>query len=81
MQPGHSRKVQTHTNGNDDSWIADDTGSVKKGSHLVGVARQYGGQAGKADNSCRFVTARIHVAPEYQRRARDEDIFAGYLPL
>ena len=32
------------------AWIVDDTGVVKKGTHSVGVARQYCGQVGKQDN-------------------------------
>jgi len=32
------------------AWIVDDTGLVKKGTHSVGVARQYCGQVGKREN-------------------------------
>src|SRR3954465_11602346 len=38
------------------AWIVDDTGLPKKGSHSVGVARQYCGQVGKQD-SCQVAVS------------------------
>ena len=43
-------------NGPIEAWIVDDTGFVKKGTHSVGVARQYCGQIGKPEN-CRVAVS------------------------
>src|SRR6202040_4118217 len=44
------------------AWVVDDTGVVKKGTHSVGVVRQYCGQVGKQEN-CR-VAVSLSVATE-----------------
>jgi SRSO17 transposase len=43
-------------NGEVEAWIIDDTGFAKKGTHSVGVTRQYCGQLGKQDN-CRIAVS------------------------
>jgi SRSO17 transposase len=57
------------------AWIVDDTGFPKKGTHSVGVARQYCGQVGKQDN-CR-VAVSLSVST---REASLPIAFRLYLP-
>ncbi len=57
------------------SWIVDDTGFPKKGTHSVGVARQYSGTMGKVGN-CQ-VAVSLHYATD---QAAVPLNFALYLP-
>jgi len=50
-------------------WIVDDTGFPKKGTHSVGVARQYCHQTGKSDN-CRVAVSRSFAAARVACRWR-----------
>jgi len=45
-----------------EAWVVDDTGFPKKGSHSVGVQRQYSGTMGRKDN-CQ-VAVSLHLASE-----------------
>ena len=57
------------------AWVVDDTGFPKKGSHSVGVARQYSGTLGKIGN-CQ-VAVSLHYATDDAAVPLD---FALYLP-
>lgn len=58
-----------------DSWIVDDTGLLKQGTHSVGVQRQYSGSAGKITN-CQIAVS-LCVATATDHLPID---FALYLP-
>src|SRR4029453_8779865 len=58
-----------------DSWIIDDTGFLKQGTHSVGVQRQYTGSAGKVTN-CQIGVS-LTVATKNEQVPID---FALYLP-
>lgn len=57
------------------AWVVDDTGFPKKGSHSVGVARQYSGTLGKVGN-CQ-VAVSLHYATDHAAIPLD---FQLYLP-
>ena len=57
------------------TWIIDDTGFLKQGSHSVGVQRQYSGSAGKVTN-CQIGVS-LSVASRTEHVPID---FALYLP-
>jgi SRSO17 transposase len=48
-----------------DAWIVDDTGFPQKGTHSVGVTRQYCGQVGKQEN-CRVAVEQASFPVPYQ---------------
>ena len=48
-----------------ESWIVDDTGFLKQGTHSVGVQRQYTGTAGKVTNCQIGVTLSVATATEH----------------
>jgi len=60
------------------AWIIDDTGFPKKGSHSVGVTRQYCGQLGKPDN-CQ-VAVSLSVATHQGSLPVAYRLYLGQLP-
>jgi len=52
--------------------IVDDTSFPKKGSHSVGVARQYCGQLGKQDNCQVAVSLSVGFAIQFWPTCADE---------
>jgi hypothetical protein len=71
------------------AWVVDDTGIPKKGTHSVGVARQYCGPLGKQDNCQVAVTVslanrtmsvpcawRLYLPPEWSRDRRRREACA-----
>jgi SRSO17 transposase len=60
-------------NGSVVAWIVDDTGFVKKGTHSVGVVRQYCGQVGKQEN------CRVAVSLSGHRTGQSSDRLASVL--
>src|ERR1700730_7712025 len=54
------------------AWVVDDTGLVKKGTHSVGVTRQYCGQVGKQEN-CR-VAVSLSLSTRAARRRKSTGI-------
>jgi SRSO17 transposase len=67
-----------------DSWIVDDTGFLKQGTHSVGVQRQYTGSAGKVTNcqigvSLSVATPTEHLPIDFELYL--PEIWAGALEL